>query len=253
MTRLKILLALLFLSLAAAAFAQTAAGDAAIRQALTRLSPNISIDSIRPSPIAGYKEVAVNGQVIYVSNDGRFLISGTITDLNSRENLTDASEAALRRGQLAALPAAQRISFAPANPRYRVLVFTDIDCSFCRRLHSHIAEYNRLGIAVDYVFFPRAGINSESFNEAVSVWCAPNRQRALTDAKADRPVQQRNCTNPVTLTYNLGRRIGVDGTPAIYAVDGSHIGGYLEPQEMLERLQRVATRMAAETTPPARR
>jgi thiol:disulfide interchange protein DsbC len=206
--------------------------------------PGAQIDSSRPSIIAGYREVAVGGKVVYVSADGRYLMQGSLVDLNTRDNLTEVSEGALRRGQLDAVPRNRRIVFSPPNPKYRITVFTDIDCGYCRKLHAQINDYMKEGISVEYLFFPRAGIGSDSFNKAVSVWCAADQRKALTEAKLDKPITKRTCTNPVTMDYALGQRVGVDGTPAIFAADGTQLGGYLPPDEMLARLDRAAARAA---------
>ncbi len=77
--------------------------------------------------------------------------------------------------------------FAPPNPKYTVTVFTDIECGYCRKLHSEIAEYNRQGIAIEYLAFPRMGLGSEDYRNMVSVWCASDRRKALTDAKNGKP------------------------------------------------------------------
>lgn len=233
--------------LAAFAGAQTARsgdgaqGDAAIRAALAKAIPGVTIDSIKPSAITGYREVVIGGRVAYVSLDGKYLIQGELIQINTRENLTAVSEAVLRRGVLNAVGEDRRIIFAPPNPKYHVTVFTDIDCGYCRKLHAQVAEYNKLGISVEYLFFPRAGVGSESYNKAVNVWCASDRRKALTDAKLDKPVTQQTCPNPVAKDYELGKRVGVDGTPAVYMADGTYIGGYLSPQQMLARLTRKPT------------
>jgi thiol:disulfide interchange protein DsbC len=221
------------------------ANDALIRAAVLKAAPGAGIDSIKASPIPGFKEVAIGGKVVYVSADGRYLLQGSLVDLATRDNLTEVSEGALRRGQLDAVPRDHRIVFSPPNPKYRITVFTDVDCGYCRKLHAQIKDYMKEGISVEYLFFPRAGIGSESFNKAVSVWCAPDRRQALTDAKLDKPIAKRTCTNPVTLDYALGQRVGVDGTPAIFAADGTQLGGYLPPEEMLSRLDRAAARAKA--------
>ena len=219
--------------------------DAPIRAAIAKAVPNTAIDSIKPSLIAGYKEVAISGQVVYVSNDGKYLLQGSIIDLGTRENLTQASEAVIRRGVLDAVPRERRIVFSPANPKYRVTVFTDIDCGYCRKMHTQMADYNKAGISVEYLFFPRAGLNSESYTKAVNVWCATDRRQALTDAKLDKPVPKKTCANPVSADYELGRRVGVDGTPAVYAPDGSQLGGYLPPDQMLARLAKQSGKPVA--------
>jgi len=223
---------------AAQAAAPAAGGDAVLRAAILKAVPGSVIDSVKPSLIPGYREVAIGGRVVYVSTDGRYLLQGSLIELSSRENLTAVSEGALRRGVLDAVPRDRRIIFAPAKPKYRVTVFTDIDCSYCRKMHTQIAGYNKAGISIEYLFFPRAGIGSESFTKAINVWCATDRRKALTDAKADRPVARKTCANPITMDYALGRKIGVDGTPAVYAPDGTQLGGYLAPDEMLARLER---------------
>lgn len=225
--------------------AASSAGDAVLRAAILKAVPGSVIDSVKPSIIPGYREVAISGRVVYASTDGKYLLQGSLIELSSRDNLTEASEGALRRGELDAVPRDRRIVFSPAKPKYHVTVFTDIDCGYCRKLHTQIADYNKAGISVEYLFFPRAGIGSESFNKAVNVWCAPDRRKAMTDAKADRPVAKRTCANPITMDYALGRRIGVDGTPAIYGPDGTQLGGYLPANEMLAKLDRQAARGAA--------
>lgn len=219
-------------------------GDALVRAAIEKAAPGSVIDSVKPSPIAGYREVAIAGRVVYVSADGKYLLQGSLIELGNRENLTAASEAVLRRSVLDSVPRNRRIVFSPPNPKYRVTVFTDIDCSYCRKLHAEMAGFNKLGISIEYLFFPRAGLSSASYTDSVSVWCSSDQQKALTDAKLDRPVAKKTCANPVAADYELGRKIGVDGTPAIYAADGMQLGGYLSPTDMLARLERQSASKA---------
>jgi len=213
-----------------------------IRGALSSLAPGAEVGKVSPSPIPGFSEVPLEGRVIYVSNDGKFLMQGVLFDIAARENLTQASESVLRKALLASVGPDRKITFASAAPKHVITVFTDIDCGYCQRMHEQMADYNRLGITVDYLFYPRGGIGSESFDKAVSVWCAPDRNKALTASKAGLVLPKANCTNPVTMDYDLGRRIGLDGTPAIYNPDGVQLGGYLEPQAMLARLEELSAK-----------
>lgn len=218
--------------------------EAALRAAMKELAPDAVITHISESPIPGFKEVAMGARVVYLSDDGKRLIQGALFDIPSRENLTQVSEGALRKDLLDAAGADRRIVFAAANPRHVVTVFTDIDCGYCRKLHEQMAEYNRLGISVEYLFFPRSGLSGESFDKAVSVWCAPDRRQAMTAAKAGQSLPKANCTNPVTQDYTLGRSIGLEGTPAIYAANGEQLGGYISPADMLARLDQIAAKPA---------
>jgi thiol:disulfide interchange protein DsbC len=224
----------------AAKAADAAGSDAVVRAAVTKSIPGVTIDSIKPSPLPGFREVAIGSRIAYVSQDGKYLFQGSLVQLDTRANLTDLSEAKLRRALLSAVGNDRRIMFSPPKPKYRVTVFTDIDCGYCRKLHSQIADYNRAGISVEYLFFPRAGIGSATYLEAVNVWCSSDRRKALTEAKLDRAPPAGRCANPVADDYKLGRALNVEGTPAIYAADGSYIGGYLSPGDMAAKLDDLA-------------
>lgn len=233
-------------SAARTAEAKPAAGtpDARAVDAVHMLEPRAVVESVGPAPIAGFREVIVAGQVAYVSDDGRYLMlpgaGGALYDTVKQDNLSEASIAKLRRTLLAKIPESDRIVFAPANPKYTVTVFTDITCGFCRKFHSQIADYNRQGIAVEYVAFPRAGIGSDDYRAMVSVWCAPDRRKALTDAKNDRPIAPRSCKNPVDMEYDTGLRSGLTGTPMVIAEDGTQLGGYVPPDKLREALDQLA-------------
>ncbi len=214
--------------------------DARARDAIRKLNKQVRIDRIGAAPIPGFREVLVSGQTVYVSDDGRYLLQGSLYDMVRKQDLSEASVAQLRRELLGTVPVGDRIVFAPANPKYTVSVFTDVECGFCRKLHSQIADYNREGIAVQYLAFPRMGLGSEDFQKMVNVWCAPDRRKALTDAKNDRPVPLRNCKNPVTMEYDVGRRVGLEGTPMIVAADGTAMPGYMPPKELRAALDKLA-------------
>jgi len=223
---------------AAPALAADSAADAAARKALAELVPQAKIDTVEPAPLPGYRQVIVGGQMVYVSDDGKYLLQGTLFDTANKRDLTTARLAVDMKRKLESVPDAKRIVFAPSGkPKYRVTVFTDIDCGYCRKLHSQIAEYNQRGIEIDYLFFPRSGINTPSFDKAVSVWCAKDRKAAFTAAKAGQTPEPAKCDNPIAEQFNLGIQLGIDATPTVLAPDGSRIGGYLPPEQMLARLQ----------------
>jgi len=215
--------------------------EARAREALRKLNPQIKVDQIGAAPIAGFREAIVSGQVVYVSDDGKYLLQGTLYDIENKKNLGEASLAKVRTELLKTIPASDRIVFAPPNPKHTVTVFTDIECGYCRKLHNEIAEYNRQGIAVEYLAFPRAGLGSADFKHMVSVWCAADKKKALTDAKNDKPVPAKDCKNPVTMQYDLGQRMGLTGTPMILAKDGTQLGGYLPPAQLRAALDKLAT------------
>ncbi|MEO6155962.1 MAG: DsbC family protein [Thermomonas sp.] len=214
--------------------------DARVREVLKDLNPRISIDQIGPAPFSGFREVVASGQVIYVSDDGKYMLQGGLLDIAQRKDLTEVAMAKVRANVLKTLPTSDRIVFAPAGkPKHTVVVLTDIDCGYCRKFHSEIAEYTKRGIEVEYMAFPRAGIGSPDFNKMVAVWCAADRRKALTDAKNDRAVAMKTCTNPVTMQHAAGMRMGLTGTPMILTLEGVQLGGYLPPEALQKRLDQM--------------
>ncbi|WP_243039162.1 DsbC family protein [Dyella sedimenti] len=218
--------------------------EAAVRKAVLSFAPKVSIDSIKPAPMPGFYQVIASGQLVYVSTDGKYMMNGDLIDLGAHKNVSDDGWAAFRKAELAKVPAADRIVFGPANPRYRVTVFTDVNCAYCRQLHEHVAEFNKAGIALEYVAWPREGVTNEAgrttptYNEMVSVWCAADRKAAFTSAKQGKAPKAANCPNPVKDEFDLGVKLGVTGTPTIIAEDGSMLGGYVTPEQMLALLRK---------------
>ena len=218
--------------------------DKAIRAAIGSFGPNVKIESIAPSPLPGFYRVIAEGQMVYVTADGKYLINGDLIDIGQRRSLNDAPWAAFRKAQLATVPSSQRIVFAPPHPKTTLTVFTDVNCGFCRRLHEHIADFMKAGIAVEYLAWPRegtvttAGRPTPTYAEMVSVWCAADRKDAFTAAKEGLAPKPATCDNPVKAQYELGQRLGVTGTPTIFTPDGRMLGGYVTADQVLDDLRR---------------
>jgi len=227
------------------------AGDGdmdASRAHIAAMFPGVSEENIHPSPIPGILEVQVGAKVAYVSADARYLIQGSIYDLETDENLTETRRSLARVAAVDALGEDQMVIFSPDHPQHTVTVFTDVECGYCRKLHSQIDAYNDLGIRIRYVFFPRGGPGTSGWKKAEQVWCAPDRKEALTDAKKDKPFQTSDCgTTPVAKEYALGREFGIRGTPAILTEQGDLIGGYLSPHELLDYLVKSDHAASAQT------
>jgi thiol:disulfide interchange protein DsbC len=205
----------------------------------------VSAENITDSPLPGVYQVQVGSRVAYVSEDGRYLMQGDLYDLETSRNLTEASRAGSRVELLADVPADQMMVFAPADgeTKHTITIFTDIDCGYCRQFHREIDQVNNLGIEVHYLFYPRTGPNTDSWAKAEKVWCSGSalRNAALTKAKLGGEVPEVSCEdNPVSAHWDLGHAIGVTGTPSVIAPNGEVIGGYLAPDQLLQRLESIA-------------
>lgn len=219
----------------AAPLVQAADAEQAIRKTLSTLQSDLKVESVAESPLKGLYQVQLEGgRVLYMSEDGQYLMQGYLYQMRDGQmlNLTEQAENVAVARQLNALPRNEMVVFAPKNPKTHITVFTDTDCGYCQLLHKEVAELNRQGVEVRYVAYPRAGVGSSTYNDLVSVWCAKNPQEAMNQAKARKKVPAATCENPVADQFKLGQMIGVQGTPAIFLANGQLIPGY-QPADKL--------------------
>ena len=209
-----------------------------VRAKVASMFEAIDPEHVNPSPVEGWYIVQKGPIVAYISADGRYLMQGDLIDLDLQVNITEQSRNGVRRELVASLDDSDSILFSPAEPTHSVTVFTDIDCTYCRRLHAQIDEYLERGIAVRYVLYPRNGPASRAWKKSEDVWCAKDRNQALTAAKLDRSFETSECdASMIGKHYALGQGVGLTGTPAIVLEDGTLVGGYLPPDALSARLE----------------
>jgi thiol:disulfide interchange protein DsbC len=239
----RLALACLMVSLPFFAVAQQPAAPPAKadpRAEIAKKIAGVKADDLRPAPIPGLYEIARGTDFAYVSSDAKYVIAGDLYDLDTDENLTETRRRGARLKLLSGMSEAEMLVFAPKDPKYKVTVFTDIDCGYCRQLHKEMAELNRLGVSVRYLFYPRSGPGTASWEKAEDVWCAQNRNDALTRAKRGEEIKSRDCgATPVSRHYGLGQDMSLRGTPAIVLSNGDLLPGYLPPAALVQRLKAV--------------
>jgi thiol:disulfide interchange protein DsbC len=227
-------LAVLVPALAAA----QAAPQKDLRAELASKIPGAKPEELRPSPIAGVYELMRGTDIAYVSTDGKYVITGDLYDMVSNDNLTENRRRNVRLKLLQGVSESEMLVFSPRDPKETITVFTDIDCGYCRKLHSQIADYMKLGIRVRYLFYPRSGPDTESWKKAVEVWCSPNRNDALTRAKRGEDLKTKPCqSSPIQRHYELGQEFALRGTPAIITSTGELIPGLVEPRPLAQHLK----------------
>ncbi|WP_293393499.1 thioredoxin fold domain-containing protein [Nevskia sp.] len=231
--------ALLFIAVVVPAHA----GDAAAEKIAKQLG--LKAENIRPSPIAGVYEIQHEREFAYVTADARYLLRGDLVDLKTGEELTEVHRRTDRLEVIGKLAQNKLIEFAPAPPqiaKYTITVFTDVDCGYCRKLHSEIAQYNAQGIAIRYAFFPRSGPDTDSWRTAEAVWCSADRQKALTQAKTGATIKGKLCDNPIAEEYQLAQDLGIRGTPMMVFPNGEVFPGYIPATALAQKLAEVSAK-----------
>lgn len=222
------------LFLSSSVFTRIAAQDdpaAVIRSVIQSTQPNMQIESISPSPIEGIYELQMQGgQSIFASADGRFFIPGDLYEAlpEGLVNRGEEKRNVVRADKIAAVPESEMIIYEPVDGRKATItVFTDVDCPYCRQLHGEMDRLNELGIAVRYLAYPRTGLNTETHYKMISTWCADDPNVMFTSATRGGNIPEKQCDDPIAGHYQLGREVGVTGTPALVLEDGTILPGYI--------------------------
>jgi thiol:disulfide interchange protein DsbC len=237
---------LLLSFLAAFAVSASAEDDAyqIVSDALHKIAPNAKVQSVGQAPMAGFYAVVADGHPVYISADGKYLIEGHVVDVTAKRDVMEDSLQNVRKAAIDGIPANQRLTFAPPHPKHHVTVFTDPDCPYCRQFHKQIAEYNRLGIAVDYLLYPLP-MHKGADVKSVAVWCSKDRNTSFTQATNGATLPQQTCANPIGDITHIAEANGITGTPAVLADDGTMLGGYVAPEQLAKQLE-------AKDNPPAK-
>lgn len=235
------LVAVGFTSMAASAEADTTTAvpsqvTQAIKSQLGKMIDNVNQAQITPTPLKNLYQVTLGPMVVYMSGDGQYLITGKIIDLKNRVDLTAQAKEKAVKEALAKVPERSMIIYpAKGEQKHVITVFTDIDCPYCHKLHKEIPKLNAAGVTVRYLSYPRAGIGSNSYQKAVSVWCAADRGKAMDQAIQGK-ITPKNCENTVANQYQLAQTFEVTGTPTIILDNGRVIPGYVPAEKLIQVL-----------------
>ena len=227
---MKKLLTALLITVSATAMAS----DAEIKSKLQALgAKNIEV---KDSPVKGLKTAVTDQGILYVSENGQYVLQGKMYELTNKGPIDVAGK--FLADKVNALKN-EMIIYPAKNEKYVVTVFMDITCHYCHILHQQLKEYNDLGITVRYLAFPRGGMN-ETARQMEAIWTAKDPVFALNEAEKGNLPKELKAPNIVKRHYDLGVQLGVQGTPSIVTSTGELIGGYLKPKDLLAALKESA-------------
>lgn len=222
---------------------------AIIDQAVKKLNPNFDandsiitwMDELNLYKVLSSKDL----EVFFISKDGRYFFYGDLIDLKQdnkfKRNITDNSKKEARKEALLKFPKNNMLIFKPdqhtwglRKPLAIVTVFTDLTCPYGNRLHKEVEKAVLAGLEVRYLFFPRAGIDSDGYKKAVSVWCSKDRKKTFALATDGQGPKANECKdNPIKAQFDFARKLGIQATPSILLTDGSLIPGYMESDALI--------------------
>ncbi|MBT10181.1 MAG: hypothetical protein CMD63_02825 [Gammaproteobacteria bacterium] len=201
------------------------------------LPSGFEINFIEESELPNFYAVNVlNNQIIYVSHDYKFVFAGDLIGIRDDGvvSINNKYKTMFTQKIVSTIKPEESIDFVAKNEKHRIKVFTDISCAYCRLFHSEIEKYLDEGITVQYLGFPRDGLESEVFNNMQSAWCSNNRKESLTKLKLGEEIKKELCQNPIKEHFRIGSLIGITGTPTIVLNDGRKFSGYIPAKELIE-------------------
>ena len=209
----------------------------AVAKRLETIVPGYDQKAVKATPIADVFEFIGDGRVLYISRDGRYIISGNIIDLDSKTNLTEQTQQKVTRELIAGYDEKKMITFSPAGKtRHTITVFTDVDCPYCSMLHREVPKLNQAGVEIRYLMYPRAGKGSPTYHKSVSTWCSDDQKTAIGVAKEGGVVEPKTCADPVQEQFDLGQLIGVTGTPTLILESGKILPGFVPADQLIKIL-----------------
>jgi thiol:disulfide interchange protein DsbC len=192
----------------------------------------------------GLLEINTGIRSYFSSIDGRYLFLGKIIDTQNKIDISEQVARGHRVNILAQFDNENTVTFpATAKELFFVNLFTDIDCGYCRRFHSNMAQYNALGIRVNYFMLPRAGKHSKSYNKTTAVLCSQNPQKNITLAMQGRlftsSSTNTSCQSNLDEQMLVANKLGISVTPTMLLPNGDLIEGALSPDKLLAQLTQV--------------
>lgn len=211
------------------------ADEAAIRKTVAAKFPDQQIKGITKTQYGGLYEVVLGDQILYSDKDAEYFFIGHVFDTKTDGDLTEARLRKITAVKFDALPFGDAIKIVKGNGKRKLAVFSDPDCPYCKKFEAELAHVSDVTV---YLFlYPIDSLHPGASDKARAVWCAPDRAKAWEElmTKGTPPKNAGNCDNPVARLAEVGKKLGINGTPTLIFQDGRRVPGMI-PAAQLEKL-----------------
>lgn len=204
-----------------------------VGEKLRELYPETVFSSVKPAPMKGLFEVVMGKRIIYTNADAKLMVFGRIVDLANQKDLTADRIAEINAISPGSLPVGQAIKTVRGDGSRKLYVFSDPDCPYCKRLESTLKDINNVTI---YTFlYPLEGLHPEAVAKSESIWCSKEKDRSkvwMDFMTAGKSIKPGKCSNPIANNIDMGRRLGIQGTPFLINAKGMTKAGALQSNEL---------------------
>jgi thiol:disulfide interchange protein DsbC len=223
------------LALAAAiAFPALAQQEEKVKAALKKNAPEAPVDSVRKTSYGGLYEVILGGEIYYTDETGNFIITGSLIDLKTKQNVTEARLRVVNAIKWSDLPLDQAIKITRGNGSRKVAIFEDPNCGYCKRFERDLLGVNDITVYV--LLYPI--LSPDSVEKSKAVWCAADRGKMWLDHMTrDAAITgDTKCETPIEKNLALGREKKVQGTPTIVFENGDRVPGAITREDFEKKL-----------------
>lgn len=217
------------------AFGAAFADEASLKKTLQPIFPGEKIESLKKTPYLGLYEVVVGGELFYTDEKGTYLFFGHVVDPQTRQSLTSERVQQIkeaRRISPASLPLESAIKAVRGNGKRKLVVFSDPNCPYCKRLEKELANIS--DITIYTLLYP---VLNGSMPTATAIWCSPDRLKAWDDfmLRGVAPTGK-TCETPLETLIEAGKKNGVNGTPTLIFADGAVVPGMISADTIEKKL-----------------
>ncbi|MDO9282306.1 MAG: DsbC family protein [Methylotenera sp.] len=213
------------------------ADEASVKKAVEAAYPKFKVEKVTKTPYAGLYEVFMGGQIIYTDEKLTFLIAeGRLVDPKTKKDITGERLEELTKIDFSSLPLEQAIKVVKGNGSRKLVVFSDVDCPYCKRLERNEIA-NITDVTVYTFLYPIEQLHPDAANKSKLIWCAKDRVKAWDNwiLRDQLPSTVATCDVPIEKVGQLAKKIGVSSTPTLIFADGKRMLG-AQPYKEIERM-----------------
>lgn len=202
----------------------------------------VQVKDVKPLPIKGWYEITLNGnQIVYVDQNVSYMMQGDLVDLKNKKNLTEERLQELSIVDYKTLPLQDAVTEVRGNGQAHVVVFSDPDCPYCKRLEAEFAKMT--DVSIHTFLLPMDQLHPQARAKSIQIWCQQDKTAAwigwMRENKTPKTIAA--CDTPLDRNEQLAQHLGFNGTPTLVFPNGKSSSGYLpmpQLQEMILRNQK---------------
>ena len=204
-----------------------------VKAELRKKEPDVAVETVRKVPYGNLYEVVAGGEIFYTDDKATYILAGTLIDLKTHENVTDARLRQLDAVKFDTLPFDSAIKIVRGNGSRKLAIFEDPNCGYCKRLERDLQGVSDITV---YVFLYPI-LSADSVVKAKAIWCSPNPGKAWIDTmvRDTAPAKEGSCPTPLDKNLALGREKHIRGTPTIFFEDGERVPGAITMAQLAKK------------------